>query len=403
MKYDFDTPIDRFGRHSVKWEFFVEGGMRLVPWDRTRPEPGKEPVLPLWVADMDLPCAKPILDALRRRVDHGIFGYSEKTSSYLDAVVQWMDERHQWLIDPSWILPTAGVVPDLYQLVRALISPGDRVLLQPPVYYPFYGAIEHGGGEIVNNPLRLEGTRYTMDFEDLENKISDPRLKLAILCSPHNPVGRLWSKKELQAFGELCSKHDVLVVADEIHGDLTLDGRRFIPFASISEAFAKNSVTCTAPSKTFNLAGLQNSNQIISNESVRTAVARFRSRNGLFGMNPLSIVACEAAYREGHDWLEQALVYIQSNRDFLVEYLDQYLPDLVVFPTEATYLVWMDFRRYGLDPDTLRDRMLNEANLYLDDGFIFGPEGEGFQRINIACPRVTLTAALDRLKSVFAR
>jgi cystathionine beta-lyase len=357
----------------------------------------------MWVADMDFPCPGPVVDALVERAQHRIFGYTSPTESYYGAIVNWMKKRHGWEIEPEWICTTPGVVPALNMLVKTYISPGDSVLIQTPVYYPFNKAVENSDGVLVTNSLIYEDGRYSMDFADLEEKTKDPQVKMAILCSPHNPVGRVWIRDELVRFGEICINNNVLVVSDEIHGDLILDGFVFTPFAGISEAFAQNSITCTAPSKTFNLAGLKTSNIIIPNEQVRSRYKKTLERTGLRGVGAFGVVALEAAYNHGEEWLAQVLDYIMGNLRCLEEYIAEHLPQITVVPLEGTYLVWLDCRRLGLGKLELEQVMLKEAKVYLDEGYIFGIEGEGFERINIACPRSVLVEALERIRKVIER
>ncbi|MCA9869118.1 MAG: pyridoxal phosphate-dependent aminotransferase, partial [Anaerolineae bacterium] len=306
MIYDFDQEINPHGTNSVKWEC-VPSDNGLVPWDKTDPALGNDRVLPMWVADMDFCSPQPVIDALVERARHGIFGYAVPTERYYQAVVDWMARRHGWQVEPDWICTTPGVVPALYVLVRTFVAPGQKVLVQPPVYHPFYRAITDNGGEIVRNPLILEDGRYRMDFDDLAGKLADPNLKLAILCNPHNPIGRVWPADDLRRFGELCAEHDVLVIADEIHGDLILPGERFVPFASLGQDFARNSITCTAPSKTFNLAGLHTSNIIVPDDELRNRFRQALNASGLPWLNPFGITALEAAYAKGEDWLAQVL------------------------------------------------------------------------------------------------
>jgi cystathionine beta-lyase len=357
----------------------------------------------MWVADMDFLCPAPVVDALIARAQHGIYGYTAPAQDFYQSIVRWMQRRHGWDIKPEWICITPGVVPALNLLVRAFVSAGDRVLIQPPVYYPFYGAIENNSAEIALNPLVYEGGRYRMDFVDLEAKTRDPRVKLAILCSPHNPVGRVWTREELVRFGEICIDNDVLVVSDEIHGDLIYPGYVFTPLAKISDAFAQNNAVCTAPSKTFNLAGLQTSCIIIPNQELRMRFQRTLQANGLFGINIFGMVALQAAYDQGDEWLEQVLDYIKGNLEYLEQFVAEHIPQLTVIRPEGTYLVWIDCRNLQLDKWELKRLMLEEARVYLDEGFIFGPEGEGFERINIACPRTVLVEARDRIRQAISK
>jgi len=402
MKYDFDREISRKGTNSVKWEFIQEEQDPLH-WKHTDEFFGQNRILPMWVADMDFPGPEPVVRALVARAEHGIYGYTAATESYYGTIVHWMKRRHRWEILPEWICTTPGVVPALNMLVRTFIFPGDRVLIQPPVYYPFFSAIENNGGELIANPLIYENGRYHMDFADLEKKAKDPKVKLAILCSPHNPVGRVWNREDLIRFGEMCLRNNVLIVSDEIHGDLIYKGYVFTPFASISENFAQHSITCTGPTKTFNMAGLQTSVIIIPNAELRSKFERTLRSNGLFGIGTFGVVALQAAYDHGEEWLEQVLDYIENNFRYLEEYVCRHIPEITVVRPEGTYLVWLDCRRLGLDKWKLRRLILNEARVYLDEGFIFGREGEGFERINIACSRSVLVEALDRIKNAINR
>jgi cystathionine beta-lyase len=397
MKYDFDTEIDRRGTNATKWELIQEGQDPHC-WECTDRFYGEDRTLPMWVADMDFVSPRPVVEALVARAQHGIYGYSSTTDSYFDAVIHWMRRRQGWEVARQWICVAPGVVPALNLLVSALVSRGEKVLIQPPVYHPFYRAVRNNGATLVTNPLLYEDGRYQMDYADLEQKAADPQVKMAILCSPHNPVGRVWSREELIRFGEICIANDVLVVSDEIHGDLILNGRHFVPFAGISEDFAQHSITCTAPSKTFNLAGLGVSNIVIPYGELRSRFDKTLRGHGLSGINAFGVIAAEVAYNHGEDWLDQVLDYIAGNLATLQAYVERRIPEITVIPPEGTYLVWLDCRRLGLDKWALKHLMLQEARVYLDDGFIFGPDGEGFQRINIACPRAVLMDALARIE-----
>jgi cysteine-S-conjugate beta-lyase len=398
MKYNFDLEIDRSGTQSAKWGV-IQDPDNPSRWHATDDYFGENRVLPLWVADMDFPAPQPVVDALVRRARHGIFGYTIRTDSYDEAVVDWMRRRHGWQIQPEWIVSTPGVVPAINYMVRTFTRPGEKVLVQRPVYYPFFNAIENNGAAIVSNNLVLDNGRYRMDFEDFEKKATDPSVTLFILCSPHNPVGRVWRSDELTRIGQICLKHGVLVVADEIHGDLIYNGVTFTPFAAISEALAHTAIVCTAPSKTFNLAGLHTSNIIISNPGLR---ARYQGTLNSCGMgkwaNPFGVVACETAYREGADWLSQVMAYIEDNLNYLQAFIAGNIPGIRVIRPEGTYLVWLDCRGLGLDKWALKRLMLEKARIFGDEGFIFGPEGDGFERINIACPRAILQEALARMR-----
>ena len=398
MQYDFDTELDRKGTNALKWEFIQEG-KDLHQREHTDKFYGENRILPMWVADMDFACPKPVVEALVARAQHGIYGYTAPTDSYYRAVKSWMKRRQGWEVDAEWICITPGVVPALNMLIRTFVPTGAKVLIQPPVYHPFFYAIENNQTELAANALIYENGRYRMDFADLEKKAQDPAVKMAILSSPHNPVGRVWTRDELVRCGEICLENDVLIVSDEIHADLIYKGAVFTPFASLGEEYAQKAIICTAPSKTFNLAGLKTSNIIIPDDQLRTEFKKTLQSNGLGGINPFGLVALEAAYNHGEAWLDQVWAYIEDNYHFLEDYLAQHIPQIGVVRPEGTYLVWLDCRKLGLDKWELKDLMLREARIYLDEGFIFGPEGKGFERMNIACARSILAEALERIKN----
>ena len=398
MNYDFDQRINRNGTNSYKWDYVKRDGA-IVPWDETDASRHEKPVLPLWVADMDFLCPQPVVDAVTEIANMGVYGYAFPPPSYYDSVVRWMKRRHNWSVDPDSICFTPGIVPALHLLVSAYTNPGDKVLVQPPVYYPFYHAIEHLQARPALNPLQYRDGRYNMDFDDLEAKCADPEVKMAILCHPHNPVGRIWTREELRRFGRICMDNDVLVVSDEIHGDLILGHRNFTPYATLGAEYEARSVICTSPSKTFNLAALQASNMMIPDPELREAFQQTVRSAGIFTLNPFGIAAVEAAYNEGEEWLDQLLAYLEGNYRFLASFFRERLPDIPVIETEGTYLVWVDFTSLGLDKDALQRLMMEEARVFLDEGYIFGPEGEGFERINIACPRSILAEALERIEA----
>jgi cystathionine beta-lyase len=382
---DFDERIGRRGSASVKWD------------EADRLFGGKE-LLPLWVADMDFRVPDAVTQALLKRVGHGIYGYTTRSDTYLEAVRNWMQKRHGWAVQKDWLCHSPGVVTALNLLIDGLTEPGDKVLIQPPVYPPFRKAVQNQGRRVVTNPLVNHDGAYTMDFEDLERKFTDPAVRLMILCSPHNPVGRVWTAQELRRVAELAKKYDVLVVSDEIHGDLVLDNRAQIPFASLPGDAADRCIVCTAPSKTFNLAGLQISNIIIKNPVLRKRYNRQLARFGLSEANTLGETAAEAAYRGGASWLDRLLIYIKDNADMVERCLKRELPQLRMSPLEGTYLGWIDCRRLGLGPEQLRRLFVDHAHLAVNPGDSFGSEGEGFVRINLACPRSLLEEALSRLK-----
>lgn len=386
---DFDTVIDRKGTRSLKYDFAVRRGK---PKD----------VLPLWVADMDFQTSSYITDALEDMVKHGVFGYSESEEHYFGAVQNWMERHYNWHVKESWMTKTPGIVFALAMAVKAYTQENDAVLIQPPVYYPFKEVVEDNHRRLVNNTLVLGGDgTYTIDYEDFEKKIIEDNVKLFILCNPHNPVGRVWTKEELERLGDICLKHGVFVVSDEIHADFVFE-RKHTVFSEVKEAYRDISMICTSPSKTFNIAGLQISNIFISNPEKATAFRRQVAAAGYSQVGLPGLVACEAAYRHGDEWLEGVLAYIKANAEFTRAYLQEHLSRVKMTKLEGTYLVWLDFRDYGLTDKELDEKILNQAGLWLDSGAVFGKCGEGFQRINIACPRKTLQQALDRLIDVFA-
>lgn len=386
---DFDTVIDRKGIRSLKYDFAVRRGK---PKD----------VLPLWVADMDFQTSSYITDALEDMVKHGVFGYSESEEHYFGAVQNWMERHYNWHVKESWMTKTPGIVFALAMAVKAYTQENDAVLIQPPVYYPFKEVVEDNHRRLVNNTLVLGGDgTYTIDYEDFEKKIIEENVKLFILCNPHNPVGRVWTKEELERLGDICLKHGVFVVSDEIHADFVFE-RKHTVFSEVKEAYRDISMICTSPSKTFNIAGLQISNIFISNPEKATAFRRQVAAAGYSQVGLPGLVACEAAYRHGDEWLEGVLAYIKANAEFTRAYLQEHLSRVKMTKLEGTYLVWLDFRDYGLTDKELDEKILNQAGLWLDSGAVFGKCGEGFQRINIACPRKTLHQALDRLIDVFA-
>lgn len=402
MTFNFNQEIDRKGTNCMKWEFIFDGST-LTFGDHADPKHGPNRLLPMWVADMDFRCPPAVIEALVTRAEHGVYGYNFPCDSYYEAVIKWMARRYNREIDRDWISLTPGVVSALNMLVQTFVEPGNRVLVQRPVYRPFFDVIINNGAEIVSNSLLYKNGQYEMDFDDLAQKAADPAVKMAILCSPHNPVGRVWTAEELTRFGEICIENDVLVIADEVHCDLIYKGYSFTSFASLSEIFAHNSFVCTAASKTFNLAGLKTSNIITPNRDLRERFEKTLVRNGLFGVNTFGIVAVEAAYNHGEEWLEEVMVYIENNYRFMESFIAEHLPQLKIIRPQGTYLVWVDFRNLGLDPTSRKAWLMDEARVYLNEGELFGPEGEGFERFNIACPRSILEEALERIKGTINR
>jgi cystathionine beta-lyase len=390
MKYDFEKQTNRYGTASVKWDL-AETIFK------------QEQVLPMWVADMDFEIPKPVIDALVKRAEHGIFGYTACMEPYYEATINWIRKQHDWTVEKEWVVFSPGVIPALNMLVQALTLPGEKVIVQKPVYYPFMQAIENNKRTVINNPLKFINRRYEMNFCDLEEKALDPLAKLLILCSPHNPVGRVWTRDELSRLGRICTQNNIIIIADEIHSDLVLKGSCHTPFASMSEDFLTRSVTCTAPSKTFNLAGLHVSNIIIPDPKIREKFTFSLKCNGIMGPSVFGATALVAAYSHGKEWLQQVLEYIQDNLEFLKSFIKQHLPLVEVIEPEATYLVWLDFRGLALKQDEIKRIILNEAKVALDPGHIFGREGRGFQRINIACPRSVLEQGLLRIEKALKK
>lgn len=388
---DFDTVTDRRDTDCLKYDFAKRRG---YPKD----------VLPLWVADMDFRTSSLILEAIHTRVEHGIFGYTESRDSYFEAVSGWMKRRHGWDVERRWLVKTPGVVFALAMAVKAYSKAGDAVLIQKPVYYPFTEVIVDNERKVVSNNLILgEDGKYHIDFEDLENKIIEYKIQLFLFCSPHNPVSRVWTKEELVRIGEICLKHHVVVVSDEIHEDFVFGHRKHYVFADLKEEFQDISITCTSPAKTFNLAGLQISNIFIPNAALRGKFKKQIAAAGYSQLNIMGLTACEAAYRYGDTWYEAMMRYVESNIDFVREYLRENLPQIHMTEPEGTYLLWLDFRKLGLPENELEDLVVKKANLWLDSGAIFGRAGEGFERINAACPRSILNRALNQLKAAILR
>lgn len=385
--FDFNELIPRRGTNSYKWDGAAD-----------------ECVLPLWVADMDFRTAPEIIDALRDRVEHGIFGYTRVPDTYYEAVTGWFARRHGWTIDREWIIYTSGVVPALSATIKALTRAGDRVLVQTPVYNCFFSSIRNNGCLVEENRLIYEDGTYRIDFDDLERKAADPRVTLMLLCNPHNPAGRVWTSDELMRIGDICLRNGVRVVADEIHCELVFPPHRHVPFASLADDFGSrtaefmaNTVVCVSPSKAFNIAGLQIANIIAADPDVRRKIDRAINDNEVCDVNPFGVEALIAAYNKGEAWLAALLEYLYGNYRFLKEFFAARMPQLTVTRLEGTYLVWVDCRRLGLTSETLCRRMLDEQLLWLNEGTMYGAAGEGFVRINIACPRSRLEEALERM------
>lgn len=392
MKYNFDLKCDRSNTNCVKW-------------DAVKDMFGSEDVIPMWVADMDFPAAKPIVAALKKRAAHEFYGYTKPGPELIEAIVNRMQRKFDWQIRPEWIVFTPGVIPALSAAVRAVSRPGDEIILQQPVYFPFFSVVTQNGCKIVNNALKFDGKRYSMDFKDLESKfrpaagshMTHSRVKAIIYCNPQNPIGRLWTKAETARMGEIVIRNGGVVISDEIHCEILYKGYRHTPFAAISDEFAQNSVVCMAPSKTFNLAGLHASCIIIPNQKLRDSFSDAMAAV-VPGPNVFGLVAMEAAFRDGDDWLAQMLDYLNGNLKITMEFFANRIPKIKVIKPQGTYLLWLDCRRLGLDNQALSRFMREQARVGFDDGFMFGESGSGFERMNIACPRVILLEALARIE-----
>jgi cystathionine beta-lyase len=392
MKYNFDLKCDRSNTNCVKW-------------DSVKEVFGRDDVLPMWVADMDFPAAKPIVAAMKKRSAHEFYGYTKPGPELIEAIVNRMQRKFNWQIRPEWIVFVPGVIPALSAAVRAFSRPGDEIVLQEPVYFPFFSVVTQSGCKIVNNALKFDGKRYTMDLRDLESKfrpaagsrMTHSRAKAIIFCNPQNPIGRLWTKTETTRTGEIVIRNGGIVISDEIHCEILYKGYKHTPFAAISDEFAQNSVVCMAPSKTFNLAGLHASCIIIPNQKLRNSFSDAMAAV-VPGPNVFGLVAMEAAFREGDDWLGQMLDYLDGNLKITMDYFAKRIPKIKVIKPQGTYLLWLDCRKLGLDNQALSTFMREQARVGFDDGFLFGESGSGFERMNIACPRVILLEALSRIE-----
>ena len=393
VKYDFDQQCQRKNTDCLKWDM-----MDSVF--------GSEDLIPMWVADMDFPIAKPITDALKKRVEHPFYGYTLPGSKVIGSIVERMKHKFNWNIKPEWIVFTPGVVPALHVAVRSLTHPGDEVILQEPAYHPFFPVVHNSGCKIVNNNLKLVNSRYEMDLDGLKQKfhiqtrpLQGPgRVKTIIFCNPHNPVGRLWKRDEIIQMGEIVINNGAVVISDEIHCEILFKGQKHTPFASISKKFEQNSIVCMSPSKTFNLAGLEVSTIIIPNKKLRDNF--INTKSGIVpNPNLFGYTALEAAYRYGDEWLKQVLEYLQENLNYLMNYFTNKIPKIKVIKPEGTYLIWLDCRDLGMENQALSTFMIERAKVGLEDGFIFGQSGGGFMRMNIACPRSLLIEALTRIEN----
>lgn len=380
VKFDFDEIVDRRNTGSEKWD----GG-------------NVEGVLPMWVADMDFRTAPCVIEALRSRVGHGVFGYEHVPDSYYDALVGWFNRRHGWLMKREWVIYTSGVVPAVSAIIKAMTSPGDKVLVQTPVYNCFFSSIRNNGCLLEDNRLVYADGTYTIDFEDFERKAADPSVKVFLLCNPHNPAGRVWTSDELRRMGDICLKHNVFVISDEIHCDLVMPGYKYTPFASLSEEFLMNSATCTAPTKTFNIAGLQIANITAADDSVRRRIDKAININEVCDVGVFGVTALTAAYTGGEEWLDQLICYIKGNYDSLRDFLASNIPQIQAVRLEGTYLVWLDCSVLGKSSETITGELLSQKKLWLNSAGMYGEHERSFVRMNIACPRSVMLKGLQLL------
>ncbi len=386
MKYNFNEKIDRSNNHAAKWE---EMGNKFISND----------LWPMWIADMDLKTAPEIIDAMREKLEQGIFGYVYRPTSYYESAANWIERRFGYKINPKTLINSPGVVPTLSILVRLMTKEDEKVLIQSPVYYPFTSVVKDNNRElVVNNLVKDENGYYTIDFEDLEKKLSDEKVTLFIMCSPHNPVGRVWKKEELQKMSELCLKHNVRVIADEIWRDIIMPGYKHIPVASLSKEIENNTITCFSPTKTFNIAGLQASFATFPREEEWKMLDDELGRLDVKRNSPFSLVAFETAYNKGEEWLEELLIHLDGNMDYVINFVKERIPEVKVRKPEGTYLMWLDFSELGMTKEELSKFMQEKAKIALDDGFWFGGNGAGYERMNIACPRYMVEEGMTRIE-----
>jgi len=388
MKYNFDEIVQRQGTNCIKH-------------DELEKIFGRKDLIPMWVADMDFKSPDFVIKAIQKRVQHEVLGYTLRPDSYFDSIINWNQKHHGWKIEKEWIAHSPGVVPAINMTVKAFSNPGDNIILQTPVYFPFYDAVKLNGREILNNPLKMVNGRYEMDFDDLESKINS-RTKMILLSSPHNPAGNVWRRDELQRLGEICLKNNIIIISDEIHNDLVFNGYKHTPTASISENIANITLTCMAPSKTFNLAGLSTAYVIASNKEILNKYNAELERTHIGLGNTFGITALEAAYNNGEEWLSQLLDYIQENITIVVNFFKKELPKVKVIIPEATYLIWIDFSAINSNSDELNKIFIDEARVAITDGRLYGEEGNGYYRMNVACPKSVVEKALGRIKTALA-
>lgn len=386
MEYYFDKVVPRRGTNSVKWDIFKE-----------------KDIIPLWVADMDFAVAPAITEALKKRVEHPVWGYTLVPNSYYDAIISWFHRRHQWDIKKNWIIYTTGVVPATSAAIKALTLPGEKVMIQTPAYNCFFTSIMNQGCQIVENELVRDGDTYRIDFDDFERKAADEKVTVFLLCNPHNPAGRVWTKEELTKMYDICKKHNVTVISDEIHCELVMPGYHFTPFATISEDAQDNSVTLNSPSKNFNIAGLQIANIICKNDEMRRRIDRVINIFEVCDVNPFGVIALQAAYNDSEEWLDELNKYLWDNYQYLKDRLEKELPKVKLLKLEGTYLAWIDITGLGMSSDMAAQKLLHEGHVYLNSGTMYGKKtGEGYLRINLACPRATLEEGINRMVKALA-
>ncbi len=408
MKYNFDEPVNRRGTNCVKWDEprSTDEGFQMTDG---------ESVIPLWVADMDFRVAPAIQKAVERRAAQGVFGYTLVPEAYYEAIISWFRRRHQWTIDRQDILYTIGVVPAITCAIKAICMPGEKVLVLTPVYNCFFSCIRNNGCEVLESPLQSQTSNlkpqtsnlrwaYTIDFDDVERKCSDVKTTALLLCNPHNPGGRLWTREELERLNDICLRHGVRVISDEIHCEIVMPGYRFQPFAAVSEACRDNSVICNSASKSFNIAGLQTANIICHDAALRRRIDRAINIHEVCDLNSFGPEALIAAYNESEDWMNELCLYLKGSYDALCRFFAERLPQLKVMELESTYLAWVDIRALGIGSDELADRLYREGKVWVSSGTIYSPTaGEGFIRINMACPRALLMEGLERIEKVVER
>ena len=397
----FDIIHDRRGTNSIKWDFAYQNGMLKEINHEAESEP--KPI-PMWIADMEFQTSPKIIEALQRRVQQGIYGYTKPTQAYYRSISSWIKRHYNWQIDESWLIIAAGIMPSIGMAIQGFTEPGDKVIIQTPVFNPFEESIENNGRVVVRNSLLLENEKYVIDFDDLEKKASDPGTKMIIFCNPHNPVGRVWTAEELSRLGEICKKNDLLIVSDEIHCDMIYSWARFTTFGNVDERFSDRLIVCNSPSKSFNLPGLKTATTIIPNPELREKfIALLNNLDEIFSVNTFGTLALQTAYEQGEPWLNQLKEYVEGNYLFLKEYIAQHIPKIRLQEAEGLYLVWVDCRKLGLNEEELRSLFFNDAKVYPEQGGTYGDEGKGFVRLNIACPRKMLEEALERIGGAVSR